>query len=157
MLDKQPSWVLATYYPCFPGWPLQGLGNHMSHMSIAAAKPLGQTPVSYATTIAYTQTSVICGGADDIIDLEDHFADLRGQEELLLLAYECLKDVLLAHVIGADIIAVNAQVGVLLCYLPCLDLHTNVLSAFVCFLTPAGQLTPDYQLCTSLISFKQPM
>ena len=65
--------------------------------------------------------SVILGGLDDVVHFQDHFAHLRCQKHLLLLAAECLEDVLLFHVIGAHIVAVYAQVGVALLELPRLD------------------------------------
>ena len=47
-----------------------------------------------------------------IIDLQHHLADLRGQEQLLLLAAERLEYVLLLHVVGAQILAVDAKVRI---------------------------------------------
>ena len=66
------------------------------------------------TSCLHTTSVIASRGADYIVDLEDHFADLSGQEELLLLAYERLKHVLLPHVVGPHIIAVNAQIRILL-------------------------------------------
>ena len=66
--------------------------------------------------------SVILGGLNYVVHFQDHFAHLRRQEHLLLLAAECLENVLLFHVVGAHIVAVYAQMGVALLELPCLDL-----------------------------------
>ena len=44
---------------------------------------------------------------------------LGGQEQLLALASQGLKDALLPHVVGAHVIAVDAQVRVILLYLRC--------------------------------------
>lgn len=65
---------------------------------------------------------IILGGLNHIINLQNHLANLRGQEELLLLATECLKHILFPHVISSDIIAVNAQMWIAFCKLPGLDL-----------------------------------
>mmetsp|Transcript_27203 Transcript_27203/g.92600 ORF Transcript_27203/g.92600 Transcript_27203/m.92600 type:complete len:580 (+) Transcript_27203:51-1790(+) len=51
---------------------------------------------------------------DDVVDLEDHLDDLRRELDLLLLADEGLEDLLLLHVVGALLEAVDAQVRVLL-------------------------------------------
>eukprot|EP00976_Prorocentrum_cordatum_P114070 1195797-Prorocentrum_minimum.AAC.13 len=53
-------------------------------------------------------------GRDDVVYLEDHLHHLRGEEQLLLLAYQRLKHLLLHHVVGAVVVAVDPQVGVLL-------------------------------------------
>ena len=60
----------------------------------------------------------VSAGLDDIIDLEDHLGNLRGEEKLLVLASQRLEYPLLPHVISAHVIAVDAQVRV-----PLLDLH----------------------------------
>ena len=75
-----------------------------------------------ATCVGLQRRSVILGGLDDVVHFQDHFAYLRCQEHLLLLAAECLENVLLFHVIGAHIVAVYAQVGIALLELPRLDL-----------------------------------
>lgn len=57
---------------------------------------------------------LISRGGYDIIDLEDHLYDLGGEQELLLLPNESLKDLLLAHIVGAHVQAVNTQERTLL-------------------------------------------
>mmetsp|Transcript_36731 Transcript_36731/g.108310 ORF Transcript_36731/g.108310 Transcript_36731/m.108310 type:complete len:377 (+) Transcript_36731:177-1307(+) len=49
---------------------------------------------------------------DHVVDLEDHLADLRRQEELLALGQVRLEHVLLTHVVRARLVAVDAQVRV---------------------------------------------
>ena len=59
-------------------------------------------------------TSSVLGWRDHVIDLEDHLHHLCGKQDLLLLANQSLKDILLLHVVRANIIAVYAAVGVAL-------------------------------------------
>lgn len=59
-------------------------------------------------------TLVILGWLNNIINFQDHFADLRRQKQLLLFAAESFEDILFPHVIGSDIIAVNPQVWIVL-------------------------------------------
>lgn len=58
--------------------------------------------------------SSVLGRWDHIVNLEDHLHHLRGKQDLLLLANQSFKDVLLLHVVGANIIAVYAAEGVAL-------------------------------------------
>ena len=58
--------------------------------------------------------SSVLGWRDHVVDLENHLHHLRGKQDLLLLANQSLKDILLLHVIHANIIAVYAAVGVAL-------------------------------------------
>lgn len=51
---------------------------------------------------------------NDVIYLQDHLGDLRGQEQLLPLAGQGLEDALLPHVVRAYVVAVDAQVRVAL-------------------------------------------
>lgn len=65
----------------------------------------------------------ISGGGDHIINLEDHLHHLRCQQQLLLLANEGLKHLLLAHVVGSRIQAVHAKIRV--SFLPGKKLRTR--------------------------------
>mmetsp|Transcript_12974 Transcript_12974/g.25882 ORF Transcript_12974/g.25882 Transcript_12974/m.25882 type:complete len:424 (-) Transcript_12974:549-1820(-) len=58
--------------------------------------------------------------ADNVVDLEDHLDDLGGEQQLLFLAVQRLDHLLLLHVAGARLLAVNAKPRVLLLYLPLL-------------------------------------
>lgn len=51
---------------------------------------------------------------DHIVYLEDHLHHLRGKQYLLLLANQSFKDVLLLHVVRANVVAVYATVGITL-------------------------------------------
>lgn len=82
------------------------------------------TPNSPDSTLSKGALSIL-RRLNDVIDFQDHFADLSSQEQLLLLAAKSLKDILLLHVIGAHVIAVNAQVWVILCNLPGLHLQQH--------------------------------
>jgi hypothetical protein len=61
-----------------------------------------------------SQASAIFRGRDNIIDLENHLDNLRCQQDLLLLADKSFENILLFHVIGTHIIAINATAGIVL-------------------------------------------
>ena len=46
---------------------------------------------------------------DDVVDLQDHFDNLRGKHHLLFLPNERLENILLLHVIGSHLLAVHAE------------------------------------------------
>ena len=57
---------------------------------------------------------VVLGWLNNIINFQNHFANLRCQKQLLLLAAESFEDILFPHVIGSNIIAINPQVWIAL-------------------------------------------
>jgi hypothetical protein len=59
------------------------------------------------------QASSVFRRRDNIINLEDHFHHLCGKQDLLLLANKSLKDILFPHIIGTNVVAVYAAVGIL--------------------------------------------
>ena len=67
-------------------------------------------------------TLVILRGLNHIINLQNHLANLRGQEQLLLFATERLKNILFPHVISSNVIAVDPQMWIAFCKLPGFDL-----------------------------------
>ena len=76
-----------------------------------------RAPGAVNTDIRYCwskSTLVILGWLNNIINLQDHFANLRCQKQLLFFAAESFKDILFPHVVGPNIIAVNPQVWIAL-------------------------------------------
>lgn len=63
---------------------------------------------------------------DDVVNLENHLHDLRGEQELLLLAAEGLNDLLLLHVVGTATHAVDAKARVLLSDLASLNVGKSL-------------------------------
>ena len=61
--------------------------------------------------------------SNDIINLKNHSAELRGELELLLLADERLDDADILHVVGSHSHAVDAQPRILLLHLSLLQLR----------------------------------
>lgn len=55
------------------------------------------------------EDSLVLLRRNDIVNLEDHFDDLRGQFKLLLLGHHRLKDALFVHIHGSFVISVNAK------------------------------------------------
>jgi len=72
--------------------------------------------------------SLLAALLDDVVDLEDHLHDLRGQEELLLLRDQRVVHVLLLHVPSALVGGVDAEAVVLLGDLLGLDSGEGLLS-----------------------------
>ncbi len=66
--------------------------------------------------------SLVLGGGDHIVDLEDHLHDLGGELELVALGLRRLEDALLVHVSGALAESVHTNEGVALGDLFLLDL-----------------------------------
>ena len=56
-------------------------------------------------------------GEADVVDLEDHPDQLRGERDLLLLRQQRLDDVLRLHVVRPLLQAVDAQSGILVFHL----------------------------------------
>ena len=75
---------------------------------------------------------------NDVVNLKNHFHELRGKKELLLFANERFHHMLLAHIIGSLGQTVDSKSGILL-----LNLGTNRI--YTCVSTPcqpAVQLRP---------------
>jgi hypothetical protein len=58
------------------------------------------------------QAPSVLGGRDNVVNLEDHLHHLCGKQDLLLLANKSLKDILFLHIIGTNVVAVYATVGI---------------------------------------------
>lgn len=114
--DWQPSQHEACVFDVPQLVPLlypTRLLKNKHHEGVSTSEMLPTDRLSPSTT-APSQVSSVLGRRDHIIDLEDHLHHLRGKQDLLLLANQSLKDVLLLHVVGANVIAVYAAVGVAL-------------------------------------------
>ena len=57
---------------------------------------------------------IVLTRGDDVVDLQDELHHLRGEQHLLLLPDERLEHALLLHVVGSRLLAVHAEVRVLL-------------------------------------------
>jgi hypothetical protein len=76
-----------------------------------------------STHIQYsTIRSIVFGGGNDIVNLEDHLDDLSGKFELIPLRGSRLEDTLLVHVGGALAQGINTDEWVLFGNLLLLDL-----------------------------------
>mmetsp|Transcript_92559 Transcript_92559/g.135307 ORF Transcript_92559/g.135307 Transcript_92559/m.135307 type:complete len:365 (-) Transcript_92559:575-1669(-) len=64
--------------------------------------------------------------SDDVIDLQNHFDHLGGEQHLLLLAVQRLKNLLLLHVARTHLFAIHTQPRVLLLDLSCLHLGQSL-------------------------------
>jgi hypothetical protein len=55
----------------------------------------------------------VLGWGNNIINFQYHLDNLGSEQDLLLLSNQSFKDILLPHVIGANIIAINAKVRII--------------------------------------------
>uniref|UniRef100_A0A0A9B6R8 Uncharacterized protein n=1 Tax=Arundo donax TaxID=35708 RepID=A0A0A9B6R8_ARUDO len=75
---------------------------------------LAMLPTIRLSSSIACQASSVLGWRDNIVYLENHLHHLRSKQDLLLLANQCLKDILLFHVIRTNVIAVYTAVGIAL-------------------------------------------
>jgi len=91
--------------------------------------PASSLPVHYGLVLSHSAVRltdlhalISLAGQTDVVDLEDHADELRGQRDLLLLGQQSLDHVLRLHVVRALLQAVDAQARVVLFDLLTLDI-----------------------------------